>query len=99
MKQPAVYVLASARNGTIYVEVTSDLIKRIYQHKKDAISGFTSTHTTHDLVWFEHHETMDSAIMREKAIKEWKRAWKIQLIENLNPYWRGLYSELLDNST
>jgi len=99
MKQPAVYILASARNGTIYVGVTSDLIRRIYQHKKDVIPGFTSTHATHDLVWFEHHEMMDSAITREKAIKEWKRVWKIELIEKSNPYWRDLYSELLDNST
>ena len=73
MKQPCVYVLASGWNGTLYVGVTSDLVKRIWEHKADAEDGFTKRYRVHDLVWFEQHETMESAILREKAIKEWKR--------------------------
>jgi len=88
--------MASARNGTLYVGVTSALIKRIHEHKSDAVEGFTKAHRVHVLVWFEQHATMESAILREKAIKEWKRAWKIALIEEANPYWRDLYSDLLD---
>jgi len=95
MKQPAVYILASARNGTLYVGVTSDLVQRVYQHKTNAVKGFTAAHSVHDLVWFELHETMISAIAREKTIKEWKRSWKLKLIEDANPSWRDLYSELV----
>jgi putative endonuclease len=95
MKQPCVYILASGWDGTLYVGVTSDLIKRVWEHKNDLIEGFTKTYRVHCLVWFERHETMESAIQREKAIKEWKRAWKIELIEESNPKWRDLYSELL----
>jgi len=94
LKQPCVYILASARNGTLYVGVTSDLIKRAHEHRTDAVEGFTKVHKVHLLVWFEQHETMESAIGREKAIKDWKRAWKIELIEKANPYWRDLYAEL-----
>ena len=94
-KQPCVYTLASSRNGTLYVGVTSDLIKRVWQHKDGLIEGFTRQHCVHALVWFETHATMESAITREKAIKEWKRAWKIDLIEQANPYWRDLYDDLL----
>ena len=96
LKQPCVYIMASGRNGTLYIGVTSDLIKRVHEHKTDAVEGFTKTHQVHSLVWFERHGTMESAILREKAIKEWKRTWKIELIEKANPYWRDLYSELLD---
>jgi len=88
--------MASGRNGTLYVGVTSDLVKRVHEHKSDATEGFTKIHRVHMLVWFEQHPTMESAILREKSIKEWKRAWKIELIEKANPYWRDLYSELLD---
>jgi len=95
LKQPCVYILASARNGTLYVGVTSQLIERVHEHKTDAVDGFTKAHRVHMLVWFEQHQTMESAILREKAIKEWKRAWKIELIEKVNPYWRDLYVELL----
>jgi len=94
-RQPCVYLLASARNGTLYVGVTADLIKRVHEHKSDVVEGFTRTHGVHRLVWFEQHETMENAIAREKAIKEWKRAWKVLLIEAINPYWRDLYSEIL----
>ena len=93
--QPCVYILASRRNGTLYVGVTSDLIKRIWEHKSDAIDGFTKRYGVHDLVWFEQHEDMMSAIAREKAIKEWKRAWKLELIEKSNPGWCDLYKNLL----
>ncbi|MBC6941789.1 MAG: GIY-YIG nuclease family protein [Xanthomonadales bacterium] len=95
MKQPCVYMLASGRNGTLYVGVTSDLVKRVWEHKTDAVEGFTKKYRVHDLVWFEQHETMESAILREKAIKEWKRAWKIEAIEAENHRWRDLYPDLL----
>ncbi len=85
---PCVYILASQRNGTLYIGVTSDLPSRIWQHQNDQVPGFTQRHRVHTLVWYEAHDTMDSAIRREKALKEWKRAWKIKLIEDRNPYWR-----------
>ena len=94
-KQPCVYILASRRNGTLYVGVTSDLIKRVSEHKNDLIEGFTKRYGVHMLVWFETHETMLSAIAREKAIKEWKRRWKLELIERSNPGWGDLYPDLL----
>ena len=84
MKQPCVYILASKRNGTLYTGVTSDLVQRVWQHKNGVVEGFTKRYGVHLLVWFEIHETMASAIAREKAIKEWKRAWKIELIEKSN---------------
>lgn len=89
-KQPCVYILASQRNGTLYTGVTSDLIKRIWQHKNDQVKGFTKTYQVHMLVWYEVHADMDSAIKREKAIKEWKRLWKLDLIEAMNPEWNDL---------
>ena len=95
MKQPAVYILASRRNGTLYVGVTSDLVQRVWQHKNDLAEGVTQKYGVHTLVWFELHETMLSAIAREKAIKEWRRAWKLSLIEVLNPQWRDLYDEIV----
>jgi putative endonuclease len=95
MKQPCVYMLASGRNGTLYAGVTSDLIKRIWQHKENLVEGFTNKYGVHMLVWFEQHETMDSAIAREKAIKKWNRAWKLKTIESMNPVWRDLYTEIL----
>lgn len=96
MKQPCVYLLASKPNGTLYVGVTSNLIQRVWQHKNDLVEGFTKRYSVHTLVWYEVHENMESAIAREKAIKEWKRVWKIALIEKMNPEWRDLYDELLD---
>ena len=95
MKQPCVSLLASKRNGTLYVGVTSDLIQRVWQHTNDFADGFTRPYGVHTLVWYEECGTMDSAIAREKAIKEWKRAWKIRLIEDRNPEWKDLYGELL----
>ena len=95
LMQPCVYLLASRRNGTLYVGVTSNLVKRIWEHKNNLVQGFTQKYGVHMLVWFELHETMESAIRREKAIKEWKRDWKLKLIEQQNPAWRDLYSEIL----
>ncbi len=93
--QPCVYMLASERNGTLYIGVTSDLIKRIWEHKSDFVEGFTKQHQAHDLVWYETAENMESAIIREKQLKEWKRQWKIELIEKLNPYWNDLYQTIV----
>ena len=95
MKQPCVYILASRRNGTLYVGVTSDLIQRVWQHKTNLVDGFTKRYRVHTLVWYQVCGTIDVAIAREKAIKEWKRAWKIELIKKANPEWRDLYAELL----
>ena len=93
-RQPAVYILASKRNGTLYIGVTSDLAKRIGQHKNDVVDGFTKRYSVHQLVWYELHETMESAIEREKALKNWKRVWKLELIENSNPSWQDLYETI-----
>jgi putative endonuclease len=93
--QPCVYILASKRNGTLYIGVTSDLIKRVWEHKNDFVESFTKRYGVHTLVWYEAHETMESAITREKALKYWKRAWKIELIEAANPDWLDRYGELV----
>lgn len=95
MKQPATYILASGKNGTIYTGVTSNLIQRVTQHKQNAIPGFTSRYGVKSLVWFELHETMEAAIHREKRLKSGSRAAKIQLIMASNPDWRDLYEDLL----
>ncbi|MFC5303025.1 GIY-YIG nuclease family protein [Azospira restricta] len=95
MKLPAVYILASCRNGTLYTGVTSNLVQRIWQHRNDQVEGFTKKYGVHTLVWYEMHETMESAIGREKAIKGWQRAWKMELIESANPQWRDLYGEIV----
>ena len=84
-RQPAVYILASKRNGTLDIGVTSDLAKRVWQHKNDVVDGFTKRYSVHQLVWYELHDTMESAIEREKTLKNWKRVWKLELIENSNP--------------
>ena len=94
-KQPAVYILASKRNGTLYVGVTSDLAKRIWEHKNNLVEGFTNRYSVHHLVWYELHESMESAIRREKRLKEWKRIWKLDLIENSNPNWLDLYDTII----
>ena len=89
-----VYILASARNGTLYVGVTSDLIKRVWQHKEGFVDGFTKTHAIKTLIWFEQHDSAESAISREKQLKRWSREWKVKLIEERNPYWNDLYGEI-----
>ena len=94
-KLPAVYILASQRNGTLYVGVTSNLVKRVWEHKNNQVDGFTKKYHVHRLVWYETHVLMESAIGREKAIKEWKRSWKLALIEATNPHWQDLYETLI----
>jgi putative endonuclease len=89
--QPAVYILASKRNGSLYIGVTSELIKRVWEHKNNMVGGFTKRYGIHPLVWYELHETMASAIAREKRLKDWKRAWKLELIEGDNPHLQDLY--------
>ena len=96
MKQPCVYLLASHKNGTLYTGVTSNLVQRIWQHKNDQTDGFTKRYGVHLLVWYEMHDAMESAIAREKAIKEWKRAWKLELIEATNPQWLDLYDGIVN---
>jgi putative endonuclease len=86
-----VYILASKRNGTLYTGVTDDLARRIYEHKNDVRDGFTKRYGVHILVWFEVFEDVNAAIQREKRIKNWRRAWKLQLIEQDNREWRDLY--------
>ncbi len=93
-KQPAVYILASKRNGTLYIGVTSDLVKRVWQHKNDVHEGFTKKYGIHTLVYYEIHTDMTEAIVREKRLKKWNRAWKIELIEKDNPQWHDLWPEL-----
>jgi putative endonuclease len=95
MKQPVVYILASQRNGTLYIGVTSDLAQRIWQHKNDVFGGFTKKYGVHLLVYFEQHDDMENAIIREKRLKKWNREWKIRLIEEKNPDWNDLYDSLL----
>ena len=95
MKQPVVYILASQRNGTLYIGVTSDLAQRIWQHKNDVFEGFTKKYGVHLLVYYEQHEDMENAIIREKRLKKWNREWKIRLIEENNPNWNDLYDSLL----
>lgn len=92
---PCVYLLASAARGTLYIGSTSDLPGRMWQHKNDFVPGFTRQYRVHMLVWFEVHETMASALLREKRLKEWKRMWKIELVETTNQDWRDLYSDIL----
>ena len=90
-----VYILASKRNGTLYIGVTSDLIKRVYEHKNNLVDGFTKKYGVHQLVYYESINDVESAIRREKQLKKWKRSWKIKLIENDNAEWRDLYFELI----
>jgi putative endonuclease len=94
-RQPAVYILASKRNGTLYVGVTSDLEKRAWQHKNNADEGFTKQYRVHHLVYYELHGDMLSAIAREKQIKKWNRAWKLELIETQNPIWKDLWEGII----
>lgn len=95
MKQPAVYIMASKRNGTLYVGVTSDLAVRVWQHRNNVVEGFTKKYGVHMLVYFEIHDDMESAIVREKRLKKWNREWKLRLIEEMNPDWDDLYESIL----
>ena len=95
MNTYCVYIVCSRRNGTLYIGMTSHLIKRVYEHKNGMVDGFTKTHGVHYLVWYETHETADAAILREKQLKKWERKWKLRLIEEKNPEWKDLYDDLL----
>ena len=93
-RQPVVYILASKKHGTLYIGVTSDLVKRVWEHKQDIVEGFTRKYHVHNLVYFEQHEGMNEAIQREKQLKKWNRAWKIELIEKTNAAWRDLWPDI-----
>ncbi|AJI52509.1 GIY-YIG nuclease family protein [Francisella philomiragia] len=90
-----VYILASKKNGTLYIGVTSNLIKRVYEHKQDFVDGFTKKYDVKKLVYYEQFESIEDAIYREKRLKTWKRSWKIDLINKLNPKWLDLYESIL----
>ncbi|HSV46726.1 MAG TPA: GIY-YIG nuclease family protein [Ramlibacter sp.] len=90
-----VYLMASRKNGTLYVGVTSNIIRRVHEHKTGAVEGFTETYAVHDLVWFDATSSVEAAIHKEKQIKNWKRAWKVKMIEKENPEWADLYPGLL----
>jgi putative endonuclease len=94
-KQPCFYLLASKRNGTLYVGVTSDLVKRVWEHKNDVVEGFTAKYGVHLLVYYEMHADMLGAITREKQIKKWDRSWKLKLVERNNPEWKDLWPEVI----
>jgi len=90
-----VYILASRRNGTLYIGVTSDIISRVYQHKNDLVAGFTKKYAVHTLVYYQQFEDIEAAIIEEKRLKRWNRRWKLELIEKNNPEWRDLYPEII----
>ena len=94
MKNYYVYILASERNGTLYIGVTNDLVRRVYEHKNGLVEGFTKKYKIHNLVYYESSENIESAIQREKILKSWNRKWKLDLIEKNNPEWNDLYNEL-----
>jgi putative endonuclease len=94
MKHFYVYILCSKKNGTLYTGVTSNLIKRVYEHKNNMAEGFTKKYDVHRLAWYEVHESAESAITREKQIKKWERSWKIELIQGQNPEWKDLYEDI-----
>ena len=94
-KQFFVYILASKRNGTLYTGITSDLVKRVWQHKNNSVEGFTSKYDVKILVYYEIYNDAENAITREKRIKKWRRAWKLKLIEEKNPHWQDLYDQII----
>jgi putative endonuclease len=95
IKEPSVYMMASKENGTLYVGVTSDLVKRVSEHREGIIEGFTKRYGIKMLVWYERHETMESAIVRETQLKRWNRSWKMREIGAFNPGWRDLYDDIV----
>ncbi|MEJ0021526.1 MAG: GIY-YIG nuclease family protein [Candidatus Doudnabacteria bacterium] len=95
MKSYFVYILDSKRNGTLYIGITRDLIKRVYQHKQKSVKGFTKKYDVNTLVYYEETPDVESAIKREKQLKKWNRKWKLELIEKFNPKWQDLYQNLL----
>jgi putative endonuclease len=94
-KHSYVYILASGRYGTLYIGVTSNLVRRIWEHREGVVDGFTKEYGTKRLVWFEIHTDIIEAITREKQLKKWNRTWKIELIQKQNPYWRDLFDEIV----
>jgi len=96
MRQYYVYILASKKNGTLYIGVTNNLLKRVYEHKNNLVEGFTQKYCVHNLVYYEVYSDIIDAITREKGMKKWKRQWKIELIEKSNPQWRDLYSDIMN---
>jgi len=95
MRSYFVYILASTKNGTLYIGVTNNLIRRVHEHKNDLADGFTKKYGVHNLVYYEQTEDVDAALHREKQLKKWNRQWKINLIEKSNPAWHDLYDTLL----
>ena len=95
MKQPAVYLLATGKRGTLYIGVTSNLIARTWQHREHVVEGFTKRYDVTKLVWYELHGTMDTAILREKQLKKWNREWKLRLVQEFNPEWRDLWDDIV----
>ncbi len=95
MKQPAVYLLATKKNGTLYIGVTSNLVARTWQHREHVVEGFTTRYNVTRLVWYELHATMESAILREKRLKKWNREWKLRLVDETNPEWRDLWEGII----
>ncbi|MDR3441135.1 GIY-YIG nuclease family protein [Telmatospirillum sp.] len=87
--------MASKRNGTLYIGVTNDVVRRVWEHKSNVVDGFTKKYGVHMLVYYELHETMPDAILREKQMKRWNRAWKIELIQSINPEWRDVYQDIV----
>lgn len=94
MRQSYVYIITNRRNGTLYTGVTSDILKRIWEHKQGIVDGFSQKHSLKLLVWYEVHSEIEEAIKREKQIKKWNRKWKLRMIEEVNPFWKDLYNEL-----
>ncbi|MBI2831278.1 MAG: GIY-YIG nuclease family protein [Chloroflexi bacterium] len=94
MKTYYVYILASRRNGTLYTGITNNLVRRVWEHKNDFVKGFTEKYKVHTLVYYEQCESVESAIQREKQLKVWHRSWKLRIIEEKNPEWKDLYSEI-----
>jgi putative endonuclease len=89
------YILASRKNGTLYIGMTDDLVRRVWMHREGVLAGFTKEYGVKILVWYEQHETRESAFARERAMKKWNRAWKIELIQKMSPEWRDLYDDVL----
>ena len=89
-----VYILASRRNGTLYTGMTDNLLQRVWKHRNDVFPGFTKRYGVKMLVWYEQHDTREAALRRERQIKKWNRAWKLELVERMNPVWRDLYDDI-----
>jgi putative endonuclease len=95
MRGGFVYIMTNRRHGTLYVGVTSDLVRRVYEHREGLLEGFTRRYGLKRLVYYEHHDDIRTALQREKTIKHWPRAWKVRLIHELNPEWTDLYDDLI----